>query len=161
MSVPVYAARGPVPFLFHYVGRRLGSHVVVLAAILAAVGCAIGSQYAVKNLVDVLGWQFPPASSLWTAVAILLTLVAGDNRLRSRAKQRAILNLEACDEAIAHLVAVALVATLASTDAYALSNRTFVSGNGSDSNPCSIAAPEFPFDQLLFSKDEERPLSHP
>jgi hypothetical protein len=37
--------------------------------------------------------------------------------------------------------AFALVATLASTDAYALSNRTFVSGIGSDSNPCSIAAP--------------------
>ena len=81
MSVPLYAARGPIPFLFHYVRRRLGGHVVVLAAILAAVGCAIGSQYAVKNLVDVLGWQFPPAQSLWTAVGILLALVAGDNLL--------------------------------------------------------------------------------
>ncbi|HEU0217055.1 MAG TPA: ABC transporter ATP-binding protein, partial [Stellaceae bacterium] len=81
MSIPVYAARGPIPFLFHYVRRRLDSHIVVLAAILAAVGCAIGSQYAVKNLVDVLGWQFPPARSLWTAVAILLALVAGDNLL--------------------------------------------------------------------------------
>jgi ATP-binding cassette subfamily B protein len=81
MSVPLYAARGPIPFLFHYVRRRLGSHLVVLAAILAAVGCAIGSQYAVKNLVDVLEWQFPPARSLWTAVGILLALVAGDNLL--------------------------------------------------------------------------------
>jgi len=81
MSVPVYAARGPIPFLFHYVSRRLGSHLVVLAAILAAVGCAIGSQYAVKNLVDVLGWQFPPSRTLWTAVGILLVLVAGDNLL--------------------------------------------------------------------------------
>jgi ATP-binding cassette subfamily B protein len=81
MSVTVYAARGPVPFLLHYVRRRLGGHVVVLAAILAAVGCAIGSQYAVKNLVDVLGWQFPPERILWTAVAILLALVAGDNLL--------------------------------------------------------------------------------
>jgi ATP-binding cassette subfamily B protein len=59
----------------------LGSHAVVLAAILAAVGCAIGSQYAVKNLVDVLGWQFPGARSLWMAVGILLALVAGDNLL--------------------------------------------------------------------------------
>ncbi|HEX5320384.1 MAG TPA: ABC transporter ATP-binding protein [Stellaceae bacterium] len=81
MSVPVYAARGPIPFLFHYIQRRLGGHIVVLAAILAAVGCAIGSQYAVKNLVDVLGWQFPPARSLWMAVGILLALVAGDNLL--------------------------------------------------------------------------------
>ncbi len=81
VPVPVYAARGPIPFLFHYVRRRLSGHVIVAAAILAAVGCAIGSQYAVKNLVDVLGWQFPPATSLWTAVGILLALVAGDNLL--------------------------------------------------------------------------------
>ena len=64
MSVPLYAARGPIPFLLQYVRRRLGGHVVVLAAVLAAVGCATGSQYAVKNLVDVLGWQFPAARSL-------------------------------------------------------------------------------------------------
>src|SRR5215471_20472424 len=34
-----------------------------------------------------------------------------------------------------------LAATIASTSAYALSNRTFVSGTGSDANPCSLAAP--------------------
>src|SRR5215467_7417803 len=42
---------------------------------------------------------------------------------------------------IALLSTATLVATIASTDAYALSNRTFVSGNGSDANPCSLAAP--------------------
>jgi hypothetical protein len=42
---------------------------------------------------------------------------------------------------IVHLSAVVLVASLAATDAYALSNRTFVSGHGSDSNPCSLTAP--------------------
>jgi hypothetical protein len=42
---------------------------------------------------------------------------------------------------IAHLSAATLVATLASTSAYALSNRTFVSGTGSDANPCSLSAP--------------------
>ncbi|HWB51829.1 MAG TPA: ABC transporter ATP-binding protein [Stellaceae bacterium] len=81
MSLPVHAARGSTRFLLHYVRRRLGSHLVVLTAILAAVGCAIASQYAVKNLVDVLGWQSPPATSLWAAVGILLALVAGDNLL--------------------------------------------------------------------------------
>jgi ATP-binding cassette subfamily B protein len=81
MLIPLYAARGPIPFLLHYVRRRLASHLVVLLAVLAAVGCAIGSQYAVKNLVDVLGWDFPPAATLWAAVVILLALVAGDNLL--------------------------------------------------------------------------------
>jgi ATP-binding cassette subfamily B protein len=81
MSVPVYAARGPVPFLLHYVRRRLGGHAVVLAAVLVAVGCAIAAQYAVKNLVDVLDSQSPPAETLWAAVGVLLALVAGDNLL--------------------------------------------------------------------------------
>src|SRR5215469_13758113 len=42
---------------------------------------------------------------------------------------------------LAHLSAVTLVATIASSGAYALSNRTFVSGSGSDANPCSLGAP--------------------
>jgi ATP-binding cassette subfamily B protein len=57
------------------------SHAVVLGAVLAAVVCAVGSQYAVKNLVDVLGTQHPAPYTLWTAVALLLALVAGDNLL--------------------------------------------------------------------------------
>jgi ATP-binding cassette subfamily B protein len=81
LSVPDYASRGAVPFLLHYVGRRWQGHTVVLIAVLAAVGCAIGSQYAVKQLVDVLGWQFPLDRDLWFAVAMLLALVAGDNLL--------------------------------------------------------------------------------
>src|SRR5215472_4478503 len=39
------------------------------------------------------------------------------------------------------LSAATLVATMASTGAFALSNRTFVSGTGSDANPCSLGAP--------------------
>jgi ATP-binding cassette, subfamily B, bacterial len=54
MSLPTYASRGPIPFLLHYVRRRLTGHLIVITAVLAAVGCAIGSQYAVKNLVDML-----------------------------------------------------------------------------------------------------------
>jgi ATP-binding cassette subfamily B protein len=53
----------------------------VLGAVLAAVICAVGSQYAVKNLVDVLSTQHPPTYTLWSAVAVLLALVAGDNLL--------------------------------------------------------------------------------
>src|SRR5215469_14955580 len=42
---------------------------------------------------------------------------------------------------IVSLSTATLVATFASTGAYSLSNRTFVSGTGSDSNPCSLSAP--------------------
>src|ERR1700738_3217917 len=78
---PRYTSHGAIRFLAHYVRRRILSHAVVLGAVLAAVICAVGSQYAVKNLVDVLGTQHPAAYTLWSAVALLLALVAGDNLL--------------------------------------------------------------------------------
>ncbi len=79
--VPDFAARGPGRFLLHYARRHLASHLVILAAVLGAVACAIGSQYGVNNLVDVLGTENPRGHALWFAVAVLLCLVAGDNLL--------------------------------------------------------------------------------
>ncbi|MDB5410470.1 MAG: transporter family protein [Rhodospirillales bacterium] len=81
MSLPSYASRGPTAFLLHYVRRRAGSHLAVLTIVLAAVGCSIGSQYGIKRLVDVLASGNPAGNELWSAVAILLVLVAGDNLL--------------------------------------------------------------------------------
>src|SRR5258707_4166610 len=81
VSAPIHAAQGPGRFLLHYVRRRLGSHLAVLLAVLAAVGCAVGSQYGVKNLVDALGSGGADSQSLWSAVGLLLALVAGDNLL--------------------------------------------------------------------------------
>ena len=80
-TLPRYASQGAIRFLARYVRRRILSHAIVLGAVLAAVICAVGSQYAVKNLVDVLGVQHPPSYRLWSAVAVLLALVAGDNLL--------------------------------------------------------------------------------
>src|SRR5216683_7553478 len=81
VSAPIHADQGPSRFLLHYVRRRLGSHLAVLLAVLAAVGCAVGSQYGVKNLVDALGSDGADSQSLWSAVGLLLALVAGDNLL--------------------------------------------------------------------------------
>jgi ATP-binding cassette, subfamily B, bacterial len=80
MPVPRYA-QGAIGFLIHYIRRRILSHSVVLIAVFAAVTCAVASQYAVKNLVDVLGTHSPAPYTLWGAVALLLALVAGDNLL--------------------------------------------------------------------------------
>jgi ATP-binding cassette subfamily B protein len=80
-TLPRYASQGAIRFLGRYVRRRILSHAVVLAAVLAAVICAVGSQYAVKNLVDVLSSKGPAAYTLWSTVAVLLGLVAGDNLL--------------------------------------------------------------------------------
>jgi len=81
MALPRYASTGAISFLAHYVRRRLFSHTIVLLAVLAAVGCAVASQYAVKHLVDVLGTRNPAQQVLWGAVGLLLALVAGDNLL--------------------------------------------------------------------------------
>jgi ATP-binding cassette subfamily B protein len=81
MSPPEYAGHGPVRFLMHYVRRRSGSHLILLLAVLGAVGCAIGAQYGVKNLVDVLSSKGSEGWRLWSAVGLLLALVGGDNLL--------------------------------------------------------------------------------
>ncbi len=81
MALPSYAARGATRFLARYVMRRFFSHAIVLTAVLAAVGCAVASQYAVKHLVDVLGARHPASHVLWGSVGSLLGLVAADNLL--------------------------------------------------------------------------------
>jgi ATP-binding cassette, subfamily B, bacterial len=80
-SLPHGDGGGAVAFLWRYVAMRPWGHLVVLLAVLSAVGCAIGSQYAVKTLVDVLGSKAPSEPAVWDAVGILLALVAGDNLL--------------------------------------------------------------------------------
>jgi ATP-binding cassette, subfamily B, bacterial len=81
MPMPRNVFKGAIRFLGRYVLRRFFSHLVVLAAVLTAVACNVGSQYAVKHLVDVLGTHQPPSVLLWGAVGILLGLVAGDSLL--------------------------------------------------------------------------------
>jgi ATP-binding cassette subfamily B protein len=81
MAPPRYASTGAIRFLGRYVRRRIISHGIVLLSVLAAVGCAVASQYAVKHLVDVLGTHDPASRVLWGAVGLLLALVAGDNLL--------------------------------------------------------------------------------
>jgi hypothetical protein len=46
-----YANR-PLPFMLRYLRQRLASHVIILASVVAAVACSVGTQYGVKYLVD-------------------------------------------------------------------------------------------------------------
>ena len=48
-----YAHR-PLPFVLRYLRQRLPSHAVILACVVAAAACSIGTQYGVKYLVDSL-----------------------------------------------------------------------------------------------------------
>ena len=72
-------SRSPVAFMGRYVARHALSHTVVLGSVILAVGCSIGSQYAVKHLVDTLTAGAHPA--VWQAFFILAGLICADNML--------------------------------------------------------------------------------
>ena len=74
-----YADR-PVPFIVRYLRGRAVSHALILGCVLAAVACAVTTQYGVKFLVDTLA-QNAPAQQAWLAFGVLVSLIAADNLL--------------------------------------------------------------------------------
>ena len=68
----------PYRFIRKILGGYFWSHVTVTLAVVGAVICSVSTQYGVKYLVDALS---DPArhASVWTAFAILITLIAADN----------------------------------------------------------------------------------
>jgi ATP-binding cassette, subfamily B, bacterial len=79
-SLSGYAHR-PFPFVLRYLRQRLASHVVILAAVVGAVACSVGTQYGVKNLVDSLTAGPARAGGVWLAFIFLMSLIAADNFL--------------------------------------------------------------------------------
>ena len=75
-----YANR-PFTFMARYIRRRPISHGLILASVIGAVSCSIGTQYGVKFLVDTLSQGPSPATPVWTAFALLFALIAADNLL--------------------------------------------------------------------------------
>ena len=73
-----YANR-PLSFVLRYLRHRLASHVVIIASVIAAVACSVGTQYGVKFLVD--GLSAGPARTVWLAFVFLMSLIAADNCL--------------------------------------------------------------------------------
>ncbi len=74
-------ARRPIAFFGRYIRRRPIAHSVILAAVLGAVGCSVGTQYGVKFLVDVLAGGPAAHGEIWAAFTFLVSLVAADNLL--------------------------------------------------------------------------------
>jgi ATP-binding cassette subfamily B protein len=79
-SLSGYATR-PFPFVLRYIRQRLASHVVILGSVVAAVACAVGTQYGVKYLVDGLSAGPTGAGGVWLAFVFLISLIAADNFL--------------------------------------------------------------------------------
>src|SRR3954467_3291676 len=72
-----YANR-PFPFVMRYLRRRLGSHLVILLAVVAAVACSVSTQYGVKYLVDALAARPAHSGGVWLAFIFLISLIASD-----------------------------------------------------------------------------------
>ncbi|WP_454630591.1 ABC transporter ATP-binding protein [Bradyrhizobium cenepequi] len=75
-----YAHR-PFPFVLRYLRRRPTSHAVILACVLGAVACSVGTQYGVKSLVDSLSAGPAKAGGVWLAFVLLMSLITADNFL--------------------------------------------------------------------------------
>ncbi len=69
----------PLRFMLGYVLRYPVGHAIVLGGVLGGVACAVGSQYAVASLVNVLAADNP--ARVWSAIGVLAALVACDNLL--------------------------------------------------------------------------------
>ncbi|GJE28239.1 ABC transporter ATP-binding protein [Methylobacterium organophilum] len=74
-----YANR-PWAFVGRYLKRRILPHLVILVAVLGAVGFSVSTDYALKGVVDSLS-KGPQASHVWTALAVLIGFIAADNML--------------------------------------------------------------------------------
>ncbi|CAE6865566.1 ATM1-type heavy metal exporter [Paraburkholderia aspalathi] len=73
-----YAGK-PIRLLWRYVGRRKLAHAIVLASVLAAVGCALASQYGLRNLIDALPAGRAHPATVIRAFLVLVVLVFADN----------------------------------------------------------------------------------
>src|ERR1700722_878785 len=76
-GTPVPLERRPVRFVLKAVSRHAWSHIVILLSVLTGVGCSVSSQYAGKNVVDVLARH--DVSAVWAAFVLLAGLIAVDN----------------------------------------------------------------------------------
>ena len=74
-----YYSTRPWSFCSRYVAKRPLTHCVIFLAVICAVGFSIGTQYGVKALVDAMISEQP--ENVWSALALLAGLIAGDNLL--------------------------------------------------------------------------------
>jgi len=77
-----YAHR-PVAYLLRHMKPNAGSHIAIMLSVLGAVGCSVGANYAVKNLIDTLSGNPSQvaAAAVWTAFAVLAGIITADNML--------------------------------------------------------------------------------
>jgi ATP-binding cassette subfamily B protein len=75
----VQHAGKPVLLIMQYIGRRPVAHALVLLGIVAAVCCGLGSQFAIRNLIDALPAGRSHPAAVVTAFLTVVVLLFADN----------------------------------------------------------------------------------
>ena len=73
-----YAGK-PLRLLWRYIARCKVAHLIVLLSVIAAVGCALASQYGIKNLIDALPSGRAHPAIVIHAFLLLVGLILADN----------------------------------------------------------------------------------
>ena len=72
---PAYL-RGPAAFILHYVRNWAWSFAAIFLFVVGAAGAAIGIQYVLKVLVDIMAGPADGRAQVWTALAFFVGLIA-------------------------------------------------------------------------------------
>ena len=64
-------ATRPLAFIMRYLRQRPLSHIAILTAVLAAVGCSVTTQYGIKTLIDACASPAHGSTVVWIAFALL------------------------------------------------------------------------------------------
>jgi ATP-binding cassette subfamily B protein len=70
---------GPVAFVLHYLRQRLGATSALVVLVVCASAAAVGLQYAMKLLVDVMAGPASGRAAIWTVLALFVVLIATES----------------------------------------------------------------------------------
>lgn len=71
----------PIRLIWRYVARHKVAHAIIVVSVLGAVGCALASQYGIRNLIDTLPHGRAHPGSVVAAFLVLVGLILADNLL--------------------------------------------------------------------------------
>jgi ATP-binding cassette subfamily B protein len=70
---------GPVAFVLHYLRNQAGATSALVTLVICASAAAVGLQYAMKLLVDIMAGSAPGRDAIWTVVALFVALIATES----------------------------------------------------------------------------------
>lgn len=69
----------PVSFVTRYVRRHLGVHVLIMGAIVLAMGCGVSTSYIIRRLVNAMAASpAPDISVVWAMVIVFCVVILID-----------------------------------------------------------------------------------